>query len=238
MGGDEVATVRTPIAARRWSVIVTAMVTAGVLLGSCSNGAAPSGAKDSSKAKVDPPAAESYPASVAVYGDSLAMQARPYFKLLMAAADQSSTTYYSSFVGTAICDWLPRMRQLAVTTHFEAVVLEFSGNALTPCMAGIADYTPAYYAKYRADTMTAISIWVPTVAHVFLVGSPLTRAQQASLAPVRWSRACRPTWSAPRTGCTSVPWPRWTNHAVSTPREPSGSPMPWCARSPLPSSSP
>ena len=181
MGGDEVATVRTPIATRRWSVIVTAMVTAGVLLGSCSNGAAPPGAKDSSKAKVDPPAAESYPASVAVYGDSLAMQARPYFKLLMAAADQSSTTYYSSFVGTAICDWLPRMRQLAATTHFEAVVLEFSGNALTPCMAGIADYTPAYYAKYRADTMTAISIWVPTGAHVFLVGSPLTRAQQASV---------------------------------------------------------
>ena len=149
-----------------------------MLLGSCSNGAAPSGAKDSSKAKVDPPTAESYPASVALYGDSLAMQARPYFKLLMAAADQSSTTYYSSFVGTAICDWLPRMRQLAVTTHFEAVVLEFSGNALTPCMAGIADYTPAYYAKYRADTMTAISIWVPTVAHVFLVGSPLTRANR------------------------------------------------------------
>jgi hypothetical protein len=141
----------------------------------------PPGAKDSSKAKAAPPITESYPARVAVYGDSLAMQARPHFKLLIAAADQSSTTYYSSFVGTAICDWLPRMRQLAATSHFEAVVLEFSGNALTPCMAGITDYTPAYCAKYRADTMRAVAFWVPTGAHVFLVGAPVTRAQQASV---------------------------------------------------------
>ena len=118
---------------------------------------------------------------MAVYGDSLAMQAEPYFKLLMAAADQSSATYYSSFGGTAVCDWLPRMRQNAATAHFEAVILEFSGNALTPCMAGVRRYTPAYYAKYRADTMAAITVWVSAGAHVFLVGAPVTRAQQASV---------------------------------------------------------
>ncbi len=122
-----------------------------------------------------------YPARVAVYGDSLAQQAQPYFKRLLAAEDTSNTTYYSSHGGTAPCDWLGRMRAMAKTKHFEAVMLEFSGNATTPCMANVRYYTPAYYAKYQADTMAAIGIWVPTGAHVFLIGAPVTRAQQESL---------------------------------------------------------
>ena len=73
------------------------------------------------------------------------------------------------------------MRAMAKTTHVEAVLLEFSGNATTPCMADVRYYTPAYYAKYRADTMAAIGIWVRTGAHVFLVGAPVTRAQQQSV---------------------------------------------------------
>ena len=79
-----------------------------------------------------------YPARVAVYGDSLAQQAQPYFERLMAAEDTSNTTFYSSHGGTALCDWLGRMRTMARTTHFEAVMLEFSGNALTRCMADVA----------------------------------------------------------------------------------------------------
>ena len=73
------------------------------------------------------------------------------------------------------------MRRMATTAHFEAVMLEFSGNALTRCMAHVGYYTPAYYAKYRADTMAAIAIWVPTGAHVFLIGAPVTREQQESV---------------------------------------------------------
>ncbi len=172
---------RTPMSARRSLAAIAAVVAAGILVVSCSGGSTSDGAGSSTKATVSRPVGQSYPARVAVYGDSLALQAEPYFKLLMAAADQSSATYYSSFGGTAICDWLPRMRQRAATAHFEAVMLEFSGNALTPCMAGIRDGTPAYYAKYKADTMAAIAIWNPTGAHVFLVGAPVTRAQQASV---------------------------------------------------------
>jgi len=107
------------------------------------------------------------------------MQAEPYFKRLLAAADTSNTTYYSSHGGTAICDWMARMRTMSATMHFEAVALEFSGNAVTPCMASVGYYTPAYYAKYRADTLAAIALWVPTGAHVFLIGAPITRQQEA-----------------------------------------------------------
>ena len=151
---------------------LAALVLAASLLASCSSrSGVPSarGAVGSSQ----------YPARVAVFGDSLAKQAEPYFLRLMAAADTSNTTSYSAHGGTAICDWLARMRKMRATAHYDAVVLEFSGNALTACMAGIGYNTPAYYAKYRADTLAAIAIWVPAGAHVFLVGTPVTRAQQA-----------------------------------------------------------
>ena len=39
-----------------------------------------------------------------------------------------------TFGGTAPCDWLEEMRHDAGTLHPTIVVIEFSGNALTPCM--------------------------------------------------------------------------------------------------------
>ena len=161
------------------SLVLATMVVAVVLLAACSNQPTTSGAAHSPSAVG--PIPPLYPARVAVYGDSLSQQAQPYFKRLMAAEDTSNTTYYSSHGGTALCDWLGRMRTMAKTTHFEAVMLEFSGNALTRCMANVGYYTRAYYAKYRADTMAAIGIWVPTGAHVFLIGAPVTRQQQESV---------------------------------------------------------
>ena len=161
------------------SRVLATMVVAAALLASCSDQPTTSGTAHSPSAVN--PIPRLYPARVAVYGDSLAQQAQPYFKRLMAAEDTSNTTYYSSHGGTALCDWLGRMRTTAKTTHFQAVMLEFSGNALTRCMAKVGYYTPAYYAKYRADTMAAIATWVPTGAHVFLVGAPVTRKQQQSV---------------------------------------------------------
>jgi hypothetical protein len=162
-----------------------AMMVAAVLFVSCSSHLTTSGA-DRPTTNV-PTGGLAYPATVAIYGDSLSTQAEPYFKLLMRAEDASNTTYYSSYGGTAICDWLRTMRSKAARNHLQAVVLEFSGNAGTPCMAGIGYYTPVHYAKYRADTLAAIAIWVATGAHVFLVGAPVTLQQQESV----------PNWSAP-----------------------------------------
>ena len=164
---------------RARSLGIATAVAAAVLLAACASPPSTPGATHSPSAVGPMPPL--YPARVAVYGDSLAQQAQPYFKRLMAAEDTSNTTYYSSHGGTAPCDWLGRMRTMARTRHFEAVILEFSGNATTPCMADVAYDTPAYYARYRADTKAAIGIWIPTGAHVFLIGAPVTRKQQESV---------------------------------------------------------
>jgi hypothetical protein len=118
------------------------------------------------------------PPRVALFGDSLSFEAQPYFTSLVESSGQSVLTY-DSFGGTAICDFLPKMSEVETTHHPVAVELEFSGNALTPCMEGFAPGTQAYYDKYRADTEAAIKIFVPAGAHVYLIGAPITKSQQS-----------------------------------------------------------
>ena len=115
---------------------------------------------------------------IALFGDSLAWEAQPYYDELARAAGDVVHTY-DTHGGTAICDWLTQMRQVQAKYHPTAVQLQFSGNNLTPCMEGYELYSPEYYEKYRADTLSAIEIFVAGGAHVFLIGAPITRAQQS-----------------------------------------------------------
>lgn len=116
---------------------------------------------------------------VALFGDSLAWEAQPYYAKLLEAAKENARTYNHG--GTAICDWFSRMHEVESRYHPEAVELEFSGNNLTPCMSGYQSYSTAFYEKYRADTLKAIDIFVPAGAHVYLIGAPITRQQQQSV---------------------------------------------------------
>lgn len=119
------------------------------------------------------------PAQVALFGDSLAWEAQPYYNDLMHKAGDVVHTY-DTYGGTAVCDWLQRMQEVESQYHPGAVELEFSGNNLTPCMKGHELYSTSYYQKYRADTIAAIDIFVPHGARVYLIGAPITRAQQSS----------------------------------------------------------
>jgi len=119
-----------------------------------------------------------YPSRVALFGDSLSFEAQPYYTDLIHATGETALTY-DSYGGTAICDWFDRMREVASEHHPTAVKLQFSGNALTPCMKGYEPGTQPYYDKYRRDVLTAIDIFVPSGAHVYLIGAPITRSQQS-----------------------------------------------------------
>ena len=108
---------------------------------------------------------------VALFGDSLSAQAGPFFakagyatgRALVRTLDQG---------GTAPCDWLNKMRGVAMEWHPEAVALEFVGDNFTPCMTGYAIGSDAWLAKYKADTEEAITIFEDAGARVFLVGAP------------------------------------------------------------------
>ncbi|HVM66863.1 MAG TPA: hypothetical protein VMU14_18490, partial [Acidimicrobiales bacterium] len=112
---------------------------------------------------------------VVLYGDSLAWEARGPFTAALAAAGITQVTT-RTFGGTAICDWFGQMRADAAAIHPDAVVIEFSGNALTPCMKALDGSpltTEAYFAKYLQDTETVRGIFPPATL-LFLAGSPTT----------------------------------------------------------------
>ena len=96
-------------------------------------------------------------ARVILYGDSLAWEAEASFRGALAADDFSVTT--ETFGGTAMCDWLPQMRLDAAHVRPQAIVVEFSGNAITPCMRAL-DGAPltgaAYFEAYAAAARSVL----------------------------------------------------------------------------------
>jgi len=110
------------------------------------------------------------PPRIALYGDSLGMEAGPDFSYIARAAGAS--TLVRTYGGLAVCDWLPTMTADAPSWQPTAVVLEFSGDAFTPCMSGAAIGTQQYYQKYAADVQAAIDVFRPYGTEVFIAGVP------------------------------------------------------------------
>jgi len=169
---------------RGWLTVLASVV--ALTVASCSSGTqhAASPAPSTTAAPGGP--AKPPPAEVALFGDSLSWEAQPYYTFLLKTNGETGVAY-DSHGGTAICDWLSKMREVAKTIKLEAVDVQFSGNALTACMKGYPPMTQAYYDKYRADAVAAIDIFAPTGAHVFLVGAPITQ-KQAETEPTTWDR--------------------------------------------------
>jgi hypothetical protein len=115
---------------------------------------------------------------VVLYGDSLAWESRDDFALAF-AGHPGVQLVVRTFGGTAICDWLSTMAQDAATLRPGAVVVEFSGNALTPCMQDAAG-TPlsgdAYFQRYGSDAEAVVTTFLPTGAQLFFAGAPISRS--------------------------------------------------------------
>jgi hypothetical protein len=116
------------------------------------------------------------PVNVGLFGDSLSVQAAPYFNLLVQAGSRATVTDFT-YGGTAACDWLPAMRRFARTDRPQAVVLEFLGNTFTPCMLGCTAGSRTSVHLYCSAIAQAIQSFLAVGAHVFLAGTPITRSQ-------------------------------------------------------------
>ena len=122
-------------------------------------------------------AADTKPAVVILYGDSLAWEAQDHFVAAVTLGTHA-TAIGRSFGGTAICDYFDIMRKDAASLHPAAVVLEFSGNRFTTCMhhpdgSGMGDGEA--YMKYVADVQEAVQIFTSVGTHVYLAGAPVSR---------------------------------------------------------------
>lgn len=118
-------------------------------------------------------------ARVVVFGDSLAFQAAPYFAWLVEAGGRATVEQHT-FGGTNVCDWLATMRRVADTERPQAAVLEFVGNTFTPCMRGCSPGGAAAIERTCADLSLAVAVFRSVGTRVYLVGTPVTRAQWRS----------------------------------------------------------
>jgi hypothetical protein len=128
------------------------------------------------------------PARVVLYGDSLSAESRAAFQFAIQSTGRADVTT-KTYGGTAICDWFPDMKSTIPKLHPDAVVLEFSGNSITPCMRdhvnGQLLSGKAWMAKYQQDLSTAIRLIKPSGARIYVVAAPVIRVPHSdSLAPM------------------------------------------------------
>lgn len=156
-------------------VAAAVLAAAGMILaiGPTSAGAAAgrSGSTAGAAAHAAPAAPAAPPARIAAYGDSVLAEAGQDFTYL--AEQSGASVVFHAFGGLAICDDLATMQSDAQSFRPTVAVLAFSGDNFTPCMAGDPLQSPQYYAKYRQDALSAISIFRAVGAQVVLVGMPL-----------------------------------------------------------------
>lgn len=117
---------------------------------------------------------------VILYGDSLAFEARDAFALALQRGNDIEVVD-RTFGGTAICDRLDRMRQDLHDLRPAAVVFEFAGNNVTPCMQGPGGPLTgtALAEKYRNDVRAATGIFAGAGVRVYWMGAPPIMAAQA-----------------------------------------------------------
>lgn len=118
------------------------------------------------------------PPFVLLYGDSLVEESAWYARDLLANVAKIGGIVVGA-PGGATCDLLPRMRADAARYRPTAVVIAFSGNALTPCMQderGEPLRGQAWVDRYRQHTVDAIvafragspKIWLGTTPIAFI----------------------------------------------------------------------
>ena len=107
---------------------------------------------------------------IALYGDSLVSEAGPEFAALGQLSGASVRVH--TFPGTSPCDYFSSMTAAVQGWHPTVALLAFSGNTFTACDDGVQAGTPSYYAKYKDEIRTAISIFRSVGAKVILVGLP------------------------------------------------------------------
>lgn len=117
------------------------------------------------------------PARVVLWGDSLAAEAASLFQHAVERPERIAAPRTAG--GTAPCDWYADIMQWPDTEPIDVALLQFSGNARTPCMResfGVAPSLSARVEKYRADVEALALHLSGKGATVLLIGAPVFRS--------------------------------------------------------------
>jgi hypothetical protein len=185
------------------ALVLTGCASAGLSAKSNTRGASPPAATQPAKASPSPSAIPSLvrptpspapsptpppgpPLRVELWGDSITAQAAPYFGFFAGLTGHAIARQHT-FGGSALCDWFPDMRSELDPSnpngfHPQIAVIQFSGDAFTPCMRdanGVAFSGQAIIDKYAADSASAIALFTAAKVPVYFVTTPISRGQAA-----------------------------------------------------------
>ncbi len=111
---------------------------------------------------------------IVAFGDSLLHESRDDVATL---TSEVGTAEWYTRPGSAPCDWNEELAVVAATPP-DVVILEFSGNANTPCVrgaGGVALTATALADRYRADLTAAVDAFTTAGVRVLLVDAPRGR---------------------------------------------------------------
>lgn len=105
---------------------------------------------------------------VAVFGDSLTLQASPYLTAI--GENQQHAVSVAAYGGAALCDWFPTLEATIANDAPVDIVLAFAGNNLTPCIA--TDDGDELIAAYVRDVEHVVDLAEAAGIAVTLAGPP------------------------------------------------------------------
>jgi hypothetical protein len=108
----------------------------------------------------------SQPPKVILYGDSLSVEASPYFKDRLESGGIAQAVVRAG-LGTAICDWFDEMEADLQNIRPTAVLVEFTLHPERDCIGG-----QDVWAKYLADAQRVIQIFNSQGVHTYFVAPP------------------------------------------------------------------
>ncbi len=123
---------------------------------------------------------------IVLFGDSLAYESHELFVETFAGSGVSTTTV--TMGGTALCDFDDQIQEVVAGGSVEAIVVAFSGNALTQCMldsTGQGLTGEAHTAAYAAALDWTIAIANSSGIDVFVVVAPISRDATPEAAALR-----------------------------------------------------
>ena len=125
------------------------------------------------------------PVRAELWGDSIAAQASSYIGFYLGLGGKVTPRLHT-YPGSALCDWFPDMRkELSANPtafHPQAVLIQFSGDAFTPCMhnsKGVAYSGQALVNKYASDAAYVIRLFTSRHIPVYFISTPISRGQAA-----------------------------------------------------------
>lgn len=118
------------------------------------------------------------PFAVGYYGDSLAHSAQEHVEEFLDAGLRIRFVD-RTFPGSALCDWFDSIDEDRAAEGFWAVILLFSNNTFTECMAdddGAPLDPDAAFEKFAADLEAAVAAFRSDGVRVYLPTLPITRS--------------------------------------------------------------